>query len=146
MNPMLSVICYLGSLPSPGRKTVFHSSCFCCCCCLVFWVLLLTFQQTTPCRNGFRQVCLRQKKNGEGQCTAYFHTFALGNYLPIWYKLWMAFAQYLSKTRKTLTFNSNMHILLQLGKGNFFWGKTTAYERNNCKSHIHKNSSPYSPF
>lgn len=28
----------------------------------------------------------------------------------------------------------------------FFWGKTTAYECNNYKSHIHKNSSPYSPF
>lgn len=82
MNPTLSVIiCYLGSLPSPRWKTVFHSSCFCCCCCLVFWVLFLTFQQMTPCRNGFRQVCLRQKKDGQGKCTAYFHTLALGNYL-----------------------------------------------------------------
>jgi len=84
MSPTFSVIiCYLGSLPSPGWNTVFHSSCFCCCCCLVFWVLFLTFQQMPPCRNGFRQVCLRQKKDGQGKCTAYFHTLALGNYLPI---------------------------------------------------------------
>lgn len=33
----------------------------------------------------------------------------------------MAFVWYLSKTRKTLMFNSNMHNLLKLGKGNFFF-------------------------
>ena len=27
---------YLGSLPSPAWKIIFHSFCSCCCCCFVF--------------------------------------------------------------------------------------------------------------
>lgn len=116
------VICdnlLLGQCAFPWMENNDLTFCCCCCCCLAFQVLFLSFSVDEPMQKWI-YTGLLEAEDGERRCPACFYTFALGNYLSVWSKLWMACVQYLSRTRKTLMFNSNMHILLKLRKGNIF--------------------------